>query len=332
MDQKIKALFKPALLHKLARRFDLDARSLKVLDGFESFIYEASRSGSDYILRVSSSIRRPEAMLRGEIEWINYLAAGGVPVARAVLSSNAVFIEKQVVPHANSCFYAVLFEKAPGTYASKKDWTVDLFKRMGHIMGSMHRLTKDFTFNDTCAYRPHWFEETAGFARRYLPKTLSSIVDKHEHHMDLLKNLPRDKESYGLVHFDFHAGNFYLDHNGLTLFDFDDCQYAWFAYDIAIALFYAVPFTLSKQEQHDRIDRFLGPFLDGYARENKFEADWLTYLPAFLKDREIDLFVCIHRSFDPARLDPWSAGFMNNRTERILHDIPVFDYDFTKLA
>ena len=52
------------------------------LDGFESFIYEFHRNGRPYILRVGHTLRRSVELVRGEIDWINYLADGGAAVAR----------------------------------------------------------------------------------------------------------------------------------------------------------------------------------------------------------------------------------------------------------
>ena len=48
---------------------------------------------------------------------------------------------------------------------------------------------------------------------------------------------PKIADSYGLIHNDFNDGNFTVDYdNGdITVFDFDDCCYFWFMYDLACA-------------------------------------------------------------------------------------------------
>ena len=55
-------------------------------DGFESFIYAFARNGKEYILRNGHSLRRSEALIRGEVDWINFLAAGETSVSWAILS------------------------------------------------------------------------------------------------------------------------------------------------------------------------------------------------------------------------------------------------------
>ena len=113
----------------------------------------------------------------------------------------------------------------------------------------------------------------------------------------------------------------------ITLFDFDDCVYGWFIYDIAMVLFYAVPFEASEAPGVAR--EFMPHFMRGYRRENQFDDAWLQELPYLLKLREIELYAVIHRSFDVNNVDdPWAARFMDGRKQRIENDVPYLDLDF----
>jgi hypothetical protein len=56
-------------------------------------------------------------------------------------------------------------------------------------------------------------------------------------------------------------------------------------------------------------------------------------LSTFLKLREIDLYVVIHRSFDVNKVDDlWAARYMKGRKQRIENDVPYIDLDFESLA
>ena len=45
------------------------------------------------------------------------------------------------------------------------------------------------------------------------------------------------EDRYGLIHADMRLGNLLLDDDGgITLIDFDDCGFCWFAYDFAAAI------------------------------------------------------------------------------------------------
>lgn len=148
--------------------------------------------------------------------------------------------------------------------------------------------------------------------------------------MNHLQSLPKDRESYGLIHQDAHGGNFFVDDQGqITLFDFDDCAYSWYANDLAIVLFYAVT-NIPDPESFGR--EFWRHFWRGYQQENLLESAWLEHIPHFLKLREIDLYAVIHRSFDVNNLtNSWVSGFMKGRRERIINDVPYLDIDVASI-
>ena len=149
--------------------------------------------------------------------------------------------------------------------------------------------------------------------------------------MARLHALPRDEQGFGLVHQDAHGGNFHVDADGcITLFDFDDCVYSWYIYDLAMVVFYMIvnvddPVSLAR--------KFLPPFLEGYYLETDLDTVWFNHIPEFLKLREIDLYSAIHRSFDINRIeDPWVARFMAGRREKLEADQPFVDCDFASLV
>lgn len=84
MIHAIRERFSEAVEKEAAVRYGIT--ELKEFGGFESFVYEFERDGKSYILKITHTIRRSEAYIMGEIDWLNYLADGGVAVARAVPS------------------------------------------------------------------------------------------------------------------------------------------------------------------------------------------------------------------------------------------------------
>lgn len=326
MDKQLKAQFNEAILAEGAKRFGLPEAGLRLLDGFENFIYEAENGGRSFILRFSHSGRRTADMIRGEVEWINYLADGGLSVARAVPSPGGCLVE--TVDAADGYFSAALFEKAPGHVPNREDRTPELFTQMGRMIGRMHALTRSYTPSDPAIRRLHWDEDTDCFPVRYLPASEEKVIARANELMDYLKALPREKDSYGLVHIDFHYLNFFVDGGRITLFDFDDCQYNWFAADIAMPLFYLVPHHCDSPKDRAAAQEFMDRFMEGYSREYSLDRRWLQQIPYFLKQREIDLYMVIHRSFDLNHLDKWCASYMDDRKRRIEEEVPYVDIAF----
>lgn len=322
MDKHSRDLYNDSILQEALNRFNSQLESVVTLDGFENFIYEIDVQGQARILRIAHSLHRTSRMIEGEIDWINYLADHGVRAARALPSRFNRLVE--VLPAADgSHFTAVTFEKAPGKPPRRADWSNGLPQKLGQLLGRMNALAKTYQVPDPSIRRPDIFDDLNGFAARYLPPCEEVVIQKYDELLAYLRALPTTPDVYGLVHQDAHGGNFFVQDDEITLFDFDDTLYGWYAYDIAMAFMYVLPLHCTqKDKEFGR--QFLDEFLSGYRLENPVENSWLAQIPHFLKLREMDLYIAIHRSMDLNNLDPWCADFMRGRKENIENDIPYF--------
>src|SRR5512140_3138576 len=113
MDPKIAGRFNDHLLHAAMERYQIPAGKITSLDSFESFIYEFERPDGHFILRIGHSSRRSPDLIHAEVDWINYLAACGVTVARAVLSADGNLVESLDDGDGQE-FLCTAFVKAPG--------------------------------------------------------------------------------------------------------------------------------------------------------------------------------------------------------------------------
>src|SRR5258705_6172744 len=93
MDGQIIARYNDSILLEAMHRYSIGKDQIRPLDAFESFIYEFERGGAGYILRIGHSFRKSEALIQGEVDWINYLARGGVSVAWAISSESGKLVE-----------------------------------------------------------------------------------------------------------------------------------------------------------------------------------------------------------------------------------------------
>src|SRR3954447_17089953 len=133
MDGQISARYNDSILEEAMRRYGIAKDQIKPLDAFESFIYEFERGGIDYILRIGHTFRKSEAMIRGEVDWINYLAAGGVSAAKAILSETGQLVET-VDDGQGGQFLVTAFEHAPGQPPCEL-WTPTLYETYGRLLG-----------------------------------------------------------------------------------------------------------------------------------------------------------------------------------------------------
>jgi Ser/Thr protein kinase RdoA (MazF antagonist) len=327
MEQRIKKLFNTSILEAALDRFDVNRDDCTELDGFESFIFRVTRDERRYVLKISHGSRRSRDMILGEVDFINYLGDNGLMISRAIPSRDDALVE--VLPARQGYFTAIMYEHAPGTFAQREDWNAALFVTMGLYLGKLHALSK--TYAPVKRLRPTIFEESGPLLRDFIPRQDAVVRHKADEIMAHFHHLPQDGDGYGLIHVDFHRGNFFLHEGAVWLFDFDDCQYSWFAHDIAMALFYALPHDCSAEQDVADGHNFLSKFLSGYYQENELERNWLQEIPSFLKLRELELYAAINRSLDLNDLDPWTASFMDRRRAKIEGDVPYFDLDVDQL-
>jgi Ser/Thr protein kinase RdoA (MazF antagonist) len=331
MDPKIAACFNDEILNAALLRYNIPSDKIELLDGFESFIYRFQRPDGQFILRIGHSSRRSPNLIRGEVDWINYLAKGGAWVARAVLSEAGNLVEP-VDDGQDGEFLCTAFVHAPGKEVRREQIDDRLVINYGRLIGRMHALAKTYRVSNPAWKRYAWDEPPNNTAERQMPAKEALALQKYREVLAHLQSLPREVDGYGMIHQDAHLGNAFVDESQrLTLFDFDDCVYGHFIYDIAMVLFYAAN---GQPDPAAYTGWFMPLFLSAYRQENRLDPAWLAELPHFMKLREIDLFAAIHFSFQDGSYldDPWCARYMNGRRERIEGDVPFITYDWASLA
>lgn len=327
MVKETKEIYNDEIFKVICNRFEIEQDQIKLLDGFENFIYEFQKNDKDYILRVTHSLHRTEELINAEVEWVNYLAEGGVPVSKAVHSPAGNLVER--VDTEDTYFLAIAFEKAPGTHTRKEDRTDKTFKKLGGIIGKMHKLTKDFVPSEN--KRAHWFDQDKNL-KDFIPQNQVNVRRKFDEIINFINDLPKHRDSYGLIHTDAHFGNMFIDNGKLTIFDFDDSAYKYFISDIAIVIFYGVMGKPKSYTREEYAKWIFQNFMKGYQQENELDLYWIKLLPTFLKLRELILYAVIHMGFDVDNLeDPWCKWYLDGRKEKIEQEIPYLDVDFAAL-
>ena len=329
MKQAIKDRYNDTILQEAMLRYGIAANQIRALDAFESFIYEFDRDGRELILRITHSLRRSEALIQGEVDWINYLVAGGVSASRAILSQRGELVEA-IDDQQGGTFLVTAFVKAPGQPPWGR-WTPALYQTYGEVIGRMHALSKRYQPGQAAWRRPNWDDDLFEFVESYLPPTEAIAKKRYQEICRHLNSLAKDRNSFGLIHQDAHGSNLFVDETGqITLFDFDECVYSWFVNDIAIVLFYIVQ---SAEDWPAFTREFMTHFLQGYGRTCPLDPAWLKEIPVFLTLREIELYAVIHRDFDVEQIDDaWCARYMRDRKAKIEQAVPFIDFDFESLS
>jgi Ser/Thr protein kinase RdoA (MazF antagonist) len=292
--EEIALICEQEVLPIAARLFYTSPDRLSKFDDYEgcaNLVYGFAAGGQERVLRISYRPERPVEMIQAELHFINHLAEGGVRLSKPVPSVNENLLE--VIHAAGIPFIAVSFIKGRGMRVPDNGYRYrpgapieEYFQNWGQVLGQMHRLAKTYQPPSETIRRPEWcaLDDYRGFP---YGERLPKIQQKYDQLMAELHALPKDTDSYGLIHNDFNDGNFTVDYdNGeITVFDFDDCCYCWFTYDLACAWEGGIGRTMFRPlpERRDFMDRYMEQVLTGYHRENALSAECLDRLPLFLR-------------------------------------------------
>ncbi|KLT16043.1 hypothetical protein AA980_21880 [Neobacillus vireti] len=299
-------------------------------DGFQNSVYSFSRSGHEYILRLSSGIRRSSLELQSEMKFIHVLGNIGVPVSRPIPSINGQLVEEMFDQKRHG--FASVFEKAPGkpvVVTDEKVWNNDLFFHWGMLIGKMHEASTKLTEK---LNRPIWSKEDPDLFNLIPKITTDQVRERYLQHLSKLKDFNQDHEIFGLIHNDFHQGNFFESEGRITIFDFDDCAYHWFAYDLAVSFYHAYWQTSAFTPENNQFSTiFWDNFLKGYASEHIIKKEMIQQIPIFLKIREIFLYVLFLEKWDFQNLEDWQEYTLKDLQEKIENDIPYSDVNFQEI-
>ncbi len=266
---------------------------------------------------------------------MNYLAEHGVRVSRSIYSQNGNNLE--TIEADGIFFHVASFIKGKGTRVPDNDYRYredapieEYFRNWGRSLGQMHALTKSYAPTGEQVKRPDWFElhKPENLIEERVPDRLGGVVDRIKALFDKLRLLQINPESFGLIHGDFNDGNFTVDYsNGdITVFDFDDCCYFWFMYELASAWEGGIGRIMFANLDRRKafMDHYWEQLMEGYDQENSLDGVSLSQLPLFLQLVQVEEFLHFVQYIDEA--DNEMQAQINYEIRCIEDEIPYLGF------
>ena len=204
----------------------------------------------------------------GVIEWVD-----GKPLGTPLTNTS-----QDVVPH-----YKTIGALAASIRCHSNRWDPpEGFKR--------RRWNLEGLLGDTPLWGRFWEAEPLTDGQRML------FRDARELLREQLGALSTGPDRFGLIHSDLHLGNIMYDGADLTIIDFDDAGYGWFAHEAAVALHpaFGEPWFPDAREA----------FLEGYCSIHDMDSEEI---------RSIDIFLAVRSLM--------IVGWLNARPE-----LPIYEY------
>lgn len=314
---------KEAIAVKAAGRFGIAEQSLvKVTDN----VFEGILNGKACMLKLMDGNKGMLEGFEGDADFLRHFRARGVSVSSPVASLSNSYVEIIPLSDESPAHFAIVYERVPG-----KQWegelSPDKVERWGQLVGRMHAAAKSFKPAHPAWKRQEWHESACLDFASLLPGSEQELLSRCEAFISRLKSIPMTGDNYGLNHGNLHQHNVILDgDDGMTLIDFEEAEYNWFAADIAELVFnQAFHFDVAKEDRAAFAESFLRQFLTGYIKENSIDAHFFEHFRDFLRLRDLFLLGFATKNY-----------YNEKRFERFLSKMSdswtVIDIDYEKLA
>ena len=205
--------------------------------------------------------------------------------------------------------YVSLFAYAKGMllvdngYRYREGASLDeYFYNTGKALGAIHRLSKEY---EPVHPRQDYFDKyNMTYLNQLIPEEYSELKAAIERRLDEFRALPKNKDIYGLVHFDYSDGNYHVDMNTgeITVFDFDNCMNCWYMFDLANLWLHNEGWTWQEADPGKKFELMQQCFnyqLQGYKTETDIPEEMLEKLPLFIDmvliENIVDEFECAIR-------------------------------------
>lgn len=269
-----------------------ETRLVKAHNGGRNVVYICEKEGAGAkVLRITFLHDRNREDFLAEVEYIRYLFGQGGSVADVVSSRNGNLLEEMT--YDNHTFFICLFEKARGkllvenNYRYRKEVPItEYYYNCGKVLGKLHQLSKRYT---PVHRRYSFFEKyNAEYIDKLIPGSLSLLKEKLIELLKTLEGLDTNRESFGMIHFDYNDGNYTIDFDTgqITVFDFDNSCFGWYMYDLAGLWTQGVGWIQFEQNACIRkkfMEDYFEIVLAGYRSETSIEKSMLDKLPLFIK-------------------------------------------------
>lgn len=244
-------------------------------------VYPYTNRGKVCFLRFSSVKEKEKCNILGELEFLKYLKEAQYPALRVIPTIQGE--EMIIVDTQWGRYYACAFEGVVGAALDDLDCTKEQMYQCGKTLGKMHRLAAEYVPEN-----PKW---TYLDALRWIAFVLKEydapliVLDELEAVSEALNQLPKNKRTYGLVHYDYEVDNvFYDDKNKqCSVIDFEDGMYHFYALDLE--QFFD---SVAEEKGTEIAAMSLEPFLNGYRSEFEYTDEMEAARPVLR--RFIDLY------------------------------------------
>ncbi|MBQ8201899.1 MAG: phosphotransferase [Clostridia bacterium] len=297
-----------ATLEKWLNRFRISSNA----------VYPFMQDGSLAFLRLAPEEEKQDAQVQAELDFLAYLHAQGYPAMQSLPSLDGAALVRIDSPWGR--YLASAFACVPGVPVEDAPPDERVMTRYGEALGRLHALSARYVpvrRRQSHADALAWTART--LAAHHAPDCMLEVCDRIACR---LSAMPKNRETYGLVHYDFEPDNVFWDEaqDCCHVIDFDDSMYHFYVLDIEQALD-ALDEMLSEQGRASFSEAAQAQFLAGYRLHFPLSEDMLAQRPLMRAFCDIYAYArLLHCLSDRPSPEPeWMPGLCARLEGRMRH-------------
>lgn len=319
---------------KAAKEFDKSVLYVKHMVTCRNILYKAvSIKNNSFVIRLTDQQARTKEQLESELHFQDYLFKNGADVTRPLKTVKNEWVSDCIVD--NRKYYVSGFTFAKGlNWYERDDKKPETFYQIGKALGKVHKLSKNY--ESTSYKRRKWYEqqELANAPELFIDYS-TELYNSFMCFVDEMKAIKNNQDNYGLTHGDYLMSNYLIDQDKLTIIDFDECEYSWFAMDLAICIRnYLVGDEPEKiHEKTDLAEMIYYNLLSGYQTEKSITDDMIYDLNKYICVRDyIEISQMLGLIKKGRTLCDIENRLLKADIDRVLHGKPFLEIDINKLS
>ncbi|MBE9050108.1 phosphotransferase [Nostocales cyanobacterium LEGE 11386] len=264
-----------AALHK----YGLENAQLTRLGGASNTNFKVDIDSISYLLRLHTSALHNRVAVWSELAWLSSLQ-----------SDTPLVLPEPIVNLIGELVTGVSIDNDPETLCTLMSWvegkipptvnflTDEQLVKVGSVMAQLHIHSQQFEPPE--GFKRHKFDEVhfSGCLEVLYTALSNTELDKNDlnsfkvnanHIITHFARLERKQDNFGVIHGDFHSGNYLVCDEEVYIIDFDRCGFGFYLYDLALAL-------MELEEPQQKI------FLQGYETLKPLPADYTNLKQMFL--------------------------------------------------
>ncbi len=272
-----------------------------------------------YVLRIYRPGKQDFASIYSELLWLRSLREEtDLSVSEPVAASDGSLIVKAEAAGVPEARYCALFRWLPGKFLAA-GLNAKAIQRVGIFLAQLHQYSQNFIPpKGFVRFQLNDEDGLFGSFPLILPAksellgsqnnqaVLQTAAKKIREQMQCLKQTP---EFFGLIHGDLNFNNCKFHQGEIQVFDFDDCGWGYYIYDLAVTLYYL----------RDRFDfQFLREvLLESYQQIRSLPQLHVSCLDALIAARRLHLLRDLLQRQDNPKLRELTPKYIENSVEEM---------------